>query len=58
MEHKYIVTEFANGSLENVIEAAEKIKIIIEETKSKVIKMGITSCIRHDIFTQSWIYAS
>ena len=40
LEHKYIVTEFApNGSLEHVILAAEKISKIIDETKSRAVKM-------------------
>ena len=42
-EHKYIVTEFApNGSLENVIDGAEKIAKIIQDTGSGAIPMPFT----------------
>ena len=42
-EHKYIVTEFApNGSLENVIDGAEKIAKIIRDTGSGAIPMPYT----------------
>jgi hypothetical protein len=42
-EHKYIVTEMApNGSLENVVEAAEAIQKIIQNTKSGAVKMPFT----------------